>query len=69
MSDPKLQRLHADISRKLNEINSLFTEDPKITIIIRTPWLADGGVLMSNDNFDEAVKELQRLLYLGQVTP
>lgn len=60
MSD-KLRHLHADISEKLSEINSLFTKDVKMTLIIRTPWLEDGGVLMGNDDFEEAISELNRL--------
>ena len=57
----KLKHLHADISEKLNEINRLFTQDTKMTLIIRTPWLEDGGVLMGNDDFEEAIVELNRL--------
>jgi len=57
----KLQLLHADISDHLEAISKLFTQRPKITIVIRTPWLEDGGVLLSDDNFDEAIAEIQRL--------
>ena len=58
----KLQRLHADISQKLGEIDAMFTQSPKITIVIRTPWLDDdGGVLLSNDDFDSAIAEINRL--------
>ena len=60
MSD-KLQRLHNDISTHLSEISALFTEQPKITIVIRTPWLPDGGVLLSDDDLDEAIAEIRRL--------
>ena len=67
MSD-KLERLHANISDKLNEIGGLFTEPPKITIVIRTPWLDDGGVVLTNDDFDAAIAEIQRLRTKGTVT-
>ena len=62
MSD-KLQRLHADISRSLNEIAALFDpkHTPKMTLIIRTPWLEDGDVLMGNDDYDESIAAINRL--------
>lgn len=63
----ELVKLHARISQKLNEIDSMFSESPKITIVIRTPWLEDGGVLLSNDDFDAAVKEIDRLRYRAPV--
>jgi hypothetical protein len=60
MSD-KLQLLHNDISTHLSEIAALFTQPPKITIVIRTPWLPDGGVLLTDDDLDEAIAEILRL--------
>jgi len=60
MSDV-LQELQHDISEKLLEIEDMFKRPVKITIVIRTPWLADGGVLISNDDFDTALAEIQRL--------
>jgi hypothetical protein len=59
--DAKLVNLHADISAHLEAISELFTQRPKITIIIRTPWLKDGGVLLSDDNMDDAIAEIRRL--------
>ena len=58
-----LKRLHEDVSIKLSEIAGLFTkpEDVKITIIIRTPWLQDGGIVLSNDTDEEAIAEFNRL--------
>lgn len=58
-----LKRLHEDVSVKLSEIAGLFMkpEEVKITIIIRTPWLADGGVVLSNDTDEEAMAEFNRL--------
>lgn len=71
MSDPKLIRLHADISKRLNQIAELFDEDhtPMITIVIRTPWLEDGGVLMGNDDFDAAIAEITRLRVREVIAP
>jgi hypothetical protein len=59
----KLQRLHADISESLNEIAALFDpkHTPMITLIVRTPWLEDGDVLMGNDDYDEAITAINRL--------
>jgi len=70
MSD-KLQRLHAEISGYLNDIAALFKsdEDVKITLIVRTPKLDDGGVLMSNDDFDAAIAEINRLRAKEPVRP
>jgi hypothetical protein len=57
----KLTRVHADIADHLSQIAGLFTQEPKITIIIRTPWLEDGGVLIGDDDIDLAIAEIQRL--------
>jgi hypothetical protein len=67
----KLQQLHADISFRLNQIGELFKEDEevKITLIVRTPKLEDGGVLMSNDDFDAAIAEINRLRAKEPVHP
>jgi hypothetical protein len=36
-------------------------QEPKITLLIRTPWLPDGGILISNDSTQDAQAELSRL--------
>jgi len=59
--EEKLKRLHADISRKLHEIDALFTRSPKITIVFRMPWTDDGGVLLTNDELELAIAEIRRL--------
>jgi hypothetical protein len=61
----KLQRVHDEVSQHLEEISRLFTQRPKITIVIRTPWLEGGGVLLSDDDFDQAIAEIQRLRAVG----
>lgn len=61
MGDEKLVNLRSDIADHLVEIADMFEKQPKITIIIRTPWLEDGGVLISDDDYDLAVAEIQRL--------
>jgi hypothetical protein len=69
MSD-KLQNLHADISDYLEQISKLFKrgEGVKITIVIRMPKRENGGVLLSDDDFDLAIAEIQRLRVQGETT-
>lgn len=66
----KLQSLHADISERLEQIAKLFKRDEgvKITIVIRMPNRKDGGVLLSDDDFDLAIAEIQRLRVKGEIT-
>jgi hypothetical protein len=61
MSNDKLLQVHGEISKHLEKISKLFTQRPKITIVIRTPWLKDGGILLTDDEFDDAIAEIQRL--------
>jgi hypothetical protein len=66
----KLQNLHSQISEHLEQIAGLFKRDEgvKITIVIRMPKREDGGVLLSDDDFDLAIAEIQRLRVSGEVT-
>ena len=68
--DDVMARLHADITKRLNQIAELFDEKhvPMITLVIRTPWLENGGVLMGNDAFDAAIAEINRLRVSGKET-
>lgn len=34
---------------------------PLITLVVRTPWLDDGGIIITNDSLDAAISELERL--------
>jgi hypothetical protein len=67
----KLHQLHYDISHKLNEIASLFKDGValKITLLLRTPELPDGGVLMTSDDLDAAISEINRLRVKEPVQP
>jgi hypothetical protein len=70
MADQKLQRLHQDISYHLEQIAKLFKRDEgvKLTIVVRMPKREDGGVLLSDDDFDLAIAEIQRLRAQGELT-
>lgn len=59
----KLENLKFEVADHLEEICKLFTQRPKITIVIRTPWLVgqDGDVILSDDDFDLAIAAINRL--------
>jgi hypothetical protein len=61
----KVELLHAEVSDHLEKICKLFTQRPKITIVIRTPWLADegkeGDVLLTDDDLDVAIAAINKL--------
>jgi hypothetical protein len=61
MSQDKLKMLQANVADHLESIAAMFTQRPKITIVIRTPWLKDGGVILTDDDFDAAITEIQKL--------
>jgi hypothetical protein len=64
-SPDRLLDLQDRISAHLDEIALLFTQRPKMTLVIRTPWLEaegkDGGVLIGDDDLDRAIAEINRL--------
>lgn len=49
-----VKALGEKIQVHLDEIASYYTRTPKITIVIRCPWLPDGDFVMSNDEDPEA---------------
>lgn len=58
-----LRRLHFDISQQLDEIKALFTNPDacKVTLVIRTTDLENGGVVITDDDYDAAIAEINRL--------
>ena len=66
-----LEKLRQRIANKLVEVSDMFErpKETRITIVIRTPWLPDGGVLISDDDFDSAIAEIQRLRERETVKP
>lgn len=61
MDKDKLTRLHYSISDHLVAIEKFFNQPTKITLVIRTPELEDGGVLIMNDEPELAIAEINRL--------
>jgi hypothetical protein len=65
MGEAKLIRLQQQIAYHLEQICTLFTHRPKITIVIRTPWITeaggDGDVILTDDDFDAAIAAIERL--------
>jgi hypothetical protein len=55
--------LYAAASRHMDAVRALFSrpDDVRITLLVRTPWLVDGGVLLSDDDIETAIAELRRL--------
>jgi len=50
------------VAEHLSRIEHMFApECPKITLLVRTPWLKDGGILITNDSTDAALAEFNRL--------
>jgi hypothetical protein len=64
-----LKLLQRQVAEHLEDIASLFTQRPKITIVIRTPWIADGGVILTDDDFDAAIAEINRLREREPIKP
>lgn len=65
MSTDTLVNLQANIADHLEKICKLFTQRPKITIVIRTPWLEaegkEGDVILTDDDFDLAISAINKL--------
>lgn len=55
------EQLHGQLSDLLAQVERLFLGPTKVTLIVRTPRLKDGGVVMGNDDLDQAISEIQRL--------
>ena len=63
--DDVLLQLHSQVEQHLLEICKLFTQRPRITIVIRTPWLEaegkEGDIILTDDNFELAIAAINRL--------
>lgn len=69
-TDSQTQReLHWRISAKLDDIRAMFErpDDVRLTVVVRTPWIEDGGVLVTDDDEKLAVAEIERLSHKAAV--
>jgi len=56
-----LHQLHEDLCNDLERIAARFKSRPKITLLIRSPELPDGDVLLSDDDLALAIKAILRM--------
>lgn len=62
MASRDLVNLQARIADKLEDICKMFVQRPKITIVIRTPWLeGEGDVILTDDDTAEAIAAIHKL--------
>lgn len=61
MMDPLVAlSLRGAIEPKLTAIRKLFL-NPKLTLIVRSPDLGDGDLILTEDDLDEVVKAIRKL--------
>lgn len=72
----KLRELNSELVAILNYVARRFDrpDEVRVTLVIRTPWLNDGGVFISDDEADAVVAEIRRLAtrspaFSASVTP
>ena len=54
-------QVHAEVAEHCSQIARLFKAGARVTVLIRNPNLADGDMVVSDDETDLAVMALQRL--------
>jgi hypothetical protein len=61
-NDPALARLHRSLCFDLDTIAQRFKrpEVLKLTLVIRNPEVADGDVVLTNDDYDSAIAAIQK---------
>lgn len=59
--DGTLRDLYDIAQHHLLEIAALFKERPLLTLIIRSPVLADDGIVITDDDYDTLIATLNRL--------
>ncbi len=57
----RIQQLREDLSEDLNRIARRFKKNPKLTLVVRNPDLADGDVVLSNDDPELAIAAIRGL--------
>ena len=53
--------LHLELERHLSEMEKLFKPHCKLTLLMRNPQVADGDLLLTMDDLDEAIAAIERL--------
>lgn len=54
--EQKIEMIRTEIAEHLQEIADFFDkpDDVKVTCVVRCPWLGDGNLVVSNDDYDRA---------------
>jgi hypothetical protein len=56
-----LHQLHLDLSADLARIAKRF-KSPKLTLVVRNPRLADGDVVLTDDDPEKAIASIRRFI-------
>jgi hypothetical protein len=56
----KLSRVHEEASAALARLARLFLPSARLTLVVRTPELPDGTVIVTNDDAEEVVAAIRR---------
>lgn len=60
-AEPWQQQLHEALSSDLDRVVRRFKPGVKVTLVIRQPHLeGDTGIVIGNDDLDDAIAEIQR---------
>lgn len=59
-NDPAITNLYIELDGDLRRIARRF-KNPKITLIVRNPDLADGDVVLTDDDPQKAIEAIQKL--------
>lgn len=64
-----LLELRAEAALHLDRIGELFKPPIRLTLLVRSPDLADGDFLLTDDDLDAAVKAIRRLQLRPEIPP
>lgn len=56
---PEILDLHARLSQKLCEIKSFFNTDLPVTLVVRTPHLDSGNLVIGDDDLDQVIQAIR----------
>lgn len=60
-----LERIRYELACDLEEIAARF-KNPRMTLIVRSPDLEDGDIVISDDDLDTAIASIQKLRAAGR---